>query len=31
MSASTIANQIGTQVGEVELILSLRGKPPDER
>jgi hypothetical protein len=26
MSAPTIANQIGTQVGEVELILSLRGK-----
>jgi hypothetical protein len=30
MSAATIANQIGTQVGEVELILSLRGKPQPE-
>ncbi len=27
MSAPTIAKQIGTQIGEVELILSLRGKP----
>ncbi|HEY2146745.1 MAG TPA: hypothetical protein VGH32_02335 [Pirellulales bacterium] len=29
MSAATIAKQIGTQVGEVELILSLRGKPAE--
>jgi hypothetical protein len=28
MSAPTIANQIGSQVGEVELILSLRSTPP---
>jgi hypothetical protein len=28
MSATTIANQIGSQVGEVELILSLRSSPP---
>jgi hypothetical protein len=30
MSAATIAKQIGTQVGEVELILSLRGKHQPE-
>ena len=29
MSAATIAKQIGTQIGEVELILSLRGKPAE--
>ena len=28
LSAGTIANQIGSQVGEVELILSLRGARP---
>ena len=28
MSPATIANQIGSQVGEVELILSLRGTQP---
>jgi hypothetical protein len=28
MSPTTIANQIGSQVGEVELILSLRGTQP---
>jgi hypothetical protein len=28
MSVATIANQIGSQVGEVELILSLRGTRP---
>ncbi|HKD36075.1 MAG TPA: hypothetical protein VKB78_04720, partial [Pirellulales bacterium] len=30
MTAATIAKQIGTQVGEVELILSLRGKHQPE-